>query len=449
MKKRSKILIGIVSFVAVVIIGATIYWFSMPSEQRNMVLFMATGSDSYENYEEYQVIDRNKVVPMPSAITPVVADTTDSDYNSNVTVITQMLLNETSKMLKKATVQINGADDYKGWQILADEGFDEDVNAYAPSPLSYLTTGASANLHTQVLRAAEVMSIELDSVSVEVLDQFHWENMMSSEGAGFLGDTYANIIIESDESEETIKELTDMALNAWVAGEGFANATTIDASLVVNGENWDNYRATPGTSLSDISTVNGLELTKIIDDPIVSDYINQAVEEISGLSFDAISNMKFEILATAISANNPERPYLTEVTVSFNTPDSETWVLYADEINGIDGIPVAPTSLEYLTAGTALCLTSQLTLYSNIMDLDFTEFRVEQQMDYREENINTKDMVGYTDTVHTVVLVESDESEERVNHYFNQSLSLCFAGEAFKGATDMHINSYLNGKVLK
>ena len=447
-KKRSKIIVAFGALIAIIGIVAAIIWFSMPTEQRNMVSFMMKTGSSDENYQEYQVIERNETSPSPSSFEPVVAETTNDDYNSNITVITEMVQNEKSKMLKKATVQPNGDDSYTGWLLIADEGFEEGVNSFGPSPLSYLTTGAAANLHTQILRAAEVLNVELESVKVEVLNKFHWENMMSAEGAGFLDETHTNIIIESSESEETIRNLKEIALNSWTAGEGLGNATTIEPSLVVNGENWENYRATPGTTLSDEAYVDGLKLIHITDGPEKSNYLEQVIEEIKNKSFDAISNMVFEILAISESAENLDRPYLKKVTVSFNTPDSETWEIYSDELNGNDGNPMAPTSLEYLTAGTALCLTSQLTLVCALMDLDYSDFRVEQQIDYREEGVNSTAMVGFTDTAHSSIMIESDESEERLNHFFQQSLSMCFAGEGLKGATDMYTHCYLNSKEI-
>jgi len=283
-------------------------------------------------------------------------------------------------------------------------------------------------------------------VKVEVLNKFHWENMLSAEGAGFLSETYANIIIKSGESKETVRKLTEIALNSWTAGEGLANATTIKPKLFVNGEHWKNYRATPGTTLSDEAIVDGLKVSHITEGTKKSQYIKQLDKGIQDMSMDGISNLKFEILAISESANNPDRPYLKKITVSFNTPDSETWEIYADEMNGTDGNPAAPTSLEYVTAGTALCLTSQLTLVSAMMDLDYRNFRVEQQIDYREEDVKSTAMAGFTDIVHSSVLVESDESEERLKRFFKQSLSLCFAGEAFMNETPIKTRVFINGE---
>ena len=449
MKTKSKIMIVLAAVLGIIVVGATMYWFSFSSEQRNMILFGMISAPSYENYQEYQVIELNKTALAPSSLEPVIAETTDDDYNSNITVISRMVKNENSKMLKKVVVQPNGVDDYLGWQLIANEGFDEENPVFGLSPLGYLTTGVATNLHTQMLRAAKVLNVELDSVKVEVLNKFHWENMMSPKGVGFLDETHTNIIIKSSESDETIRNLKKMALNSWTAGEALGNATTIRPALIVNGEHWDKYQTTPGRTLSAESNVDGQIVSRTIDGPKKSEYLEQADEGMEEKTLESASNLVFEILAISESADNPERPYLKKVTVSFNSPNSEAWEIYSDELNGTDGRPQAPTSLEYLTAGTAACLTSQITLVIAMLDLDYSDVRVEQQIDYREEAVNSVAMAGYADTVHTNVMIKSDESEARLKRFYQQSLSMCFAGEAFKGATDMVTHSYLNGRELK
>ena len=449
MKKSKKIILVFVAIIGIIVVGGSVYWFSMPIEQRNMVFFMMDGGDSYDNYQEYQVVDRNNEGIDPTSFEPFPAATTEADNNSNIAVVTGMLKNEDSKMVKKAMVQPMGNDDYTGWQLVADEGFEEGVDAFGPSPLSYYTSGLAANLHTQILSAAEVEGVELDSVKVEVLSKFHWEEMLTPDGAGFLDNTTTNIIIESSASEESIQAITDMAINSWAAGEALRNETVIEPSLVINGNNWENRQATPGTSLSDESFVDGFRLSYITDEPMKSEYIDQAGEDLGSEGFDAISNLKFEILAVSESVENSERPNLKKVTVSFNEPTSETWELYSDEFDGDNDSPVAPTSLEYFTAGTSLCLTSQTTLVSSMLGLDYTNYRIESQIDYRQEAINTTEMVSYADTVHSFIVIESDESKERLETFYSKSFALCFAGEGLKGATDMYTNLYLNGDELK
>ena len=449
MKKKSKIIAVIAAILVILAIVTVIFWFSMPSEQRNLIAFMMVNSDSYEDYTEYQVIDRNDIALAPTSFKPGAADTIDGSLNYNIMAITEMVKNESSKMFKIGKVQTIGIDNYTGWHLIAVEGAANGSNPFGPTPLSYYTAGLASNLHTQILKAAKVKGVKLDNVKVEVLNKFRWHNMLSAEGAGFLDTTTTNIIIESSVSKEVIQEIKTMALNSWTAGEALRNETKIEPSLVVNGDNWKNYRATPGTSHSDKSFVDGLKISSITDVPKKPEYskplIKDKDKEITG--FEDLSNMEFEIFAISESAKNSERPYLKKITISAPTP--ETWEIYADEFMGDKDHPIAPTSLEYFTAGTALCLTSQTTLVSAMMGLKFTDYRIENQIDYRQEATNTTDMVGYTDTVHSYIVIESDESQERLKSFYNKSFSLCFAGEGLKNATDMNTHYYLNGKEIK
>lgn len=442
-KKGKKILSAIVIVIGIVIVAGSVYWFSMPKEQRNMILFMMTGGEKYEAYQNYQVIDRNDGALAPTSFEPSVANTIEGA--TNVIAITEMMKNENSTMAKIGRVQSVGVDDYTGWHVIADEGAKEGEYPLGPSPLSYYTSGLAANLHTQIIKAAEVKGISLDLVKVEVMNSFRWNEMLSPNGAGFLDETNTNIIIESSVSEKDIQEIKDMALASWTAGEALRNETVIQPSLVVNGNHWENYRAVPGTTLSEVSIVDGLMVSSVSEAPKQPKYLVPAVKEEMGLTldFNALSNMEFEIFAISESAGNSERPYLKKITVS--TPTSETWEIYSDEFMQDNDSPLAPTSLEYFTVGTALCLTSQTTLVSAMMGLEFTDYRVENQIDYRQEGIDSTEMVGYTDTVHSYILIESEESQERLNTFFTKSLSLCFAGEGLKNETAMNTDLYLNG----
>jgi len=449
MKNKSRIIIAIASFVGVIAIVAVITWFSMSSEKRNMISFMMLSGKSYDNYQEYQVVNRNEKTLIPTSFAPSIASKLEGSNNCNIVAITEMVKNENSKMLKKGMVQSTGVNAYTGWHLIADEGAKEGKHPFGPSPLSYYTTGIAANLHTQIIRAAKVKGVKLDNIKVEVLNKFRWNEMLSPDGAGFLDETNTNIIIESSASEDVIKGIKTMAINSWTAGEALRNETVIEPSLVVNGENWETYKATPGTSISDESFVDGIKLSSITDVAMKPEYLKEAMEEdvSKGFSFETMSNLKFEIFAISESAGNSERPYLKKVTLS--TPTPETWEMYSDEFMREDDKPIAPTSLEYFTIGTALCLTSQTTLVSTMMGLDFTDYRIENQIDYREESVNSTDMASYTDIVHSYILIKSNESQERLEHFYKKSLSLCFAGEGLKGATKMNTKCYLNGKYLK
>ena len=449
MKKKSKIAIAFTAVMVIVASVAAIIWFSISSEQRIMIAFMMMKGESYNNYQEYQVIERNDEALAPTSFKPSIADTIKGDNNSNIVAITEMVKNEKSKMLKKGMVQTLDFDDYTGWKVLADEGAEEGEYPFGPSPLSYYTAGLASNLHTQILKAAKVKGIALDNITVEISNTFRWNNMSSINGAGFLDVSTTNISIDSDVEEETVQAIINAALNTWTAGNALKNKTVIEPHLIINGNNFDTYKATAGTSNSEVSFDGDFLLTSVTDIPTKPKYLELKESKDEGIfkMLNTMDNLEFEIFAISESVNNHERPYLNKITIS--TPSGETWEIYADEFMDKNDKPLAPTSLEYFTLGTALCLTSQTTLVSAMLDLEFTDYRIEDQIDYRQDTIDSTNMVSYIDTVHSYILIESDESQERLERFYNQSLSLCFAGEGLKNATDMKIHYYLNGKLIK
>lgn len=446
-KKKSllqKIGIGIGGLLALAIVAVAIYWFSMPEASRNMISFMMFSSESYDNYEEYQMVERNDNPLQPSGPDMIGAE---EDNNVNIGTVTEMVKNEESSMFKKGMVQTAGITDYTGWQLLADEGAAEGEYPFGPSPLSYYTVGVASNLHTQILMAAEVEGIVLDDVTVEVINDFHWEEMMADDGSGHLGLSTVNIIIESDASDEVIERIKETAINGWAAGQALMNETVVIPNLVTKGDNWSIYNATPGTSLSEISYDGDVLMSSVTEDIMYPQYTDlwEEDEDSLAVNMDTMNNLTFQIYAIAENMNNPERPYYQSVTTS--SPSGETWELYADEFMGENDVTLAPTPLEYFTVGTSLCLTSQTTLVNALMGLDVTDYRVEHFFEYSQENMNTANVITSLDTVQTYVFIEADESQETLETFFDKSLALCFAGEGLVNETDMNINLYVvNGE---
>jgi uncharacterized OsmC-like protein len=421
----------------------------MPKEARNMVSFMMFNGEKYDNYEEYMVVERNDNELQPTGIDFVGAISNENDNNVNVGTATQMVKNNTSSMLKKGTVQTAGVKDYTGWSVIADEGAAEGSNPYGPSPLSFYTAGVASSLHTQIINMANLEGVVLDNITVEVSNDFRWDDMMAADGTGHLDLTTINIIIESDASDAVIEKIKEEALNAWAVGEALRTKTTVIPHLVINGDDWDTYYAKPGTALSDVSYSGDMKLSSISDAPREPEYLELKIADDEGdtMSIDSMSNMAFQIFAISESAGNEDRPYLKKITIS--TPTEETWEIYSDEFVGNDDTPLAPTSLEYFTIGTTLCLTSQTTLVSAMMGIDYTDYRVEHLFEYKQKDVNTTEMKGLLDTIQTYVFIESDESNDTLETFFNKSLALCFAGDGLANETEMDISVYLNGTELK
>lgn len=83
------------------------------------------------------------------------------------------------------------------------------------------------------------------------------------------------------------------------------------------------------------------------------------------------------------------------------------------------------------------------------MGIDYDDYRVEHRFEYSQKNFGTFDMKGSLDMVHSYVFIDSDESKETLEKFFNKSLALCFAGEGLVNETEMDISIYLNGNKLR
>jgi len=445
MLKKIGIAAGIV--LGLVVIGGGIYWLSMPKEARNMMMFMMFPGGNYENYEVYQVIERNKTPVQPAGAEKIEAESAQGDNNVNIVSATEMVQNNTSSMLKRAYMQRTGIDGYTGWAILAVEGTEEGEYPYGPSPLSYYTAGVASNLHTQINMAARAVGVVLDNVTVEVVNDFNWDRMIDDDGTGHLAKTTVKIIIESEATTAEVKRVKKIAIDAWAAGQALMNKTAVSTNLIINGDNWDNYHVGPGTSESDESYDGDRKLSSVTPEIKYPKYAELWDVEDASMSMDAVNNLTFQIYAISETLDNSDRPDFKRVTIS--SPTGETWEIYSDEFMSKDDKPLAPTSLEYFTVGTSLCLTSQTTLVSAMMGIDFNDYRVEHRFEFSQKNFGTSDMKGSLDMVHAYVFIDSDESKETLDKFFNKSLALCFAGAGLVNETEMDINTYLNENELK
>lgn len=409
--------------------------------------FMMFPGENYENYKVYQVIERNKIPVQPAGPEKIVAESAPGDNNVNIVSATEMVQNNTSSMLKRAYMQRTGIDGYTGWAILAVEGAEEGKYPYAPSPLSYYTAGVASNLHTQINMAARAVGVVLEEVTVEVVNDFNWDRMLDDDGTGHLAKTTVRIIIESEATAAEIERVKEIAVNAWAAGQALMNKTAVSTNLMINGDNWDNYHVRPGTSESDESYDGDLKLSSVTPEIKYPKYAELRDVEDAGMSMDTVNNLTFQIYAISETLDNSERPDFKRVTIS--SPTGETWEIYSDEFMSEDDKPLAPTSLEYFTVGTSLCLTSQTTLVSAMMGIDYDDYRVEHRFEYSQKDFGTADMKGSLDMVHAYVFIDSDESKETLEKFFNKSLALCFAGEGLVNETEMDISIYLNGNKLR
>ena len=400
---------------------------------------------------EHKIVTRVGTSPAVSALEPVAATPHDGAFTLNVVTAGARIFAPDNAMLKAVTVQPVDVEGYSAWALGSDEGGADHLQT-APNPLSYLSAGIAANLYTSLQQAVEVMGLAVDDMKVEVKVDFSWKAPFAPDWAGFTDLVTANIIVESNESPERLAELKQMALEGWIAGAGLANATPVDVALAVNGTHWDALAGAPGLIPDPVSIDNGLTLSQTTGTPQL-DTIDPGEDFGMGgpmaLGSAMPDSIAFSVVATVDSADDSDRPYLHRINVRAMQDNYVGWELYADDSFGTEGLAKAPSSLDYLTAGTTHCLMSQMAITPMALKLDIPDFRAEHQFSYRQDGYMTADMKGFVDGIKARIVVNSDEPKEALETYYGLSLRMCFAGEAWTGETAISSDLYVNGTLMK
>jgi len=400
-----------------------------------------------ENPTNYDVISRLDISTRPAGFQPTVAAAVNGAYNENVMTVSNRVLNDETVMLKKVSVQPIGEEGFSTWQFLCDEG-GHTYEQSAPNPLSYMVGGISSSLLTRVEQAIKIMDLDVASAKVETKVFFRFDDPFTPNWKGYTDKLIANILIESNEPVEKITEVKRMAVQAWAVGECIMNETPVDAQFVFNTTIWETESASNGKVANSNSYDNGLKITSKGDKPEPESF-DLGVD----VSMEKFTNpFVFEVVSVSESANDAQRPYLHKVKIRAIQENYAAWDIYADDSRGFEGVDKAPTSSDYFTAGTSLCLMSQLTGWSEFykhQGIEFDDYRVEHQFDYQVDNFMTPSATGHVDGVTTRILIKSDAGEKVMNDYAKHALSTCFAGEAITGATTTEIGIYQNGKLIK
>ncbi|WP_282109858.1 OsmC family protein [Shewanella algicola] len=406
-------------------------------------------NDEGQTEKIYQVETRLDNYTRPTTFTPVKAVAENGAISENIITSTQNILNPKAPFLKKGMVKVEGENAFSPWQLVSDEG-GADHDQTAPNPLTYYAVGSASSLLTQLERAIQVLDLDVEDVKVESKIFFRWQDTMTSTWSGHTDKVISNILITSDESPEKIKELKQMALNAWAVGEGLANKTVIDSDIIVNADDWAGLKPSHGKVETPVSLDNGFPITNVTADLT---FQTMEIEQDLALDMHHLANpLVFPEIAIAESAHDTDRPYMHRVRAKSLTENYATWDLYSDDSRGYEGKDKAPTSRDYFTIGTSFCLMSQLTankMYFQKQGVNIEDFRVEHQFNFQQENFMTPAMTGTLDNVITRIVVQSDSVAEQAIKYAKQSLRTCFAGEGIQNATEMETDIYLNGKLLK
>ncbi|MFA9391157.1 MAG: hypothetical protein ACERKD_15210 [Prolixibacteraceae bacterium] len=413
-------------------------------------LFISGGTINAQNNgapTDYNVISRSDIGPRPAGFQPTKATPVNGTYTESVATASTRVLNEETVMLKKVVAQPIGEKDFSPWEFLCDEG-GHTYEQSAPNPLSYMVGGISSSLLTSVENAIKIMDLDVSSAKVEAKVFFRFNDPFTPTWTGYTDKVIANILIESDEPAEKIAAVKKMAVQAWAIGECIMNPTPVDAQFVFNTKIWETESARSGKVAGSDSYDNDMKITSKGNKPAPESFKLGA-----DVSMEKFANpFLFEVVSISESANDAQRPYLHKIKIRAIQENYVAWDVYADDSRGYEGIDKAPTSSDYFTAGTSLCLMSQLTGWSEFykhQGIVFENYRVEHQFNYQVDDFMTPAATGHVDGVTTRILIKSDVSDKVMSDFATQALGTCFAGEAITGATTTEIGLYQNGKLLK
>lgn len=432
---KTKISLNVISMIAIVFLSSVTTYAQNTSKSGKTILGVST---------DYNIISRSDIGPRPAAFQPTKAAPVNGTYTESVATASNRVLNKETVMLKKVNVQPIGDKGFSAWEFLCDEG-GHTYKQSAPNPLSYMVAGISSSLLTRVEQAIKIMDLDVASAKVETKVFYRFNDAFTPKWTGYTDKVIANILIESDEPVEKIADVKRMAVKAWAIGECITNPTPVDAQFTFNTKIWETESARSGKVKSSDSFDNGLKITSKGNQPQPETFkigADVGMEKFTDL-------FKFEVVGLSESANNKERPYLHKIKIRAIQENYLAWDIYADDSRGFEGMDKAPTSSDYFTGGTSLCLMSQLTGWSEFykhQGIEFDDYRVEHQFDYQVDNYMTPSATGHVDEVITRILIKGNASEKVMGDYATNALRTCFAGEAVTGATTTEVGVYLNGK---
>lgn len=145
--------------------------------------------------------------------------------------------------------------------------------------------------------------------------------------------------------------------------------------------------------------------------------------------------------------------YLKQGILSYNLPGWGSWEVMCDEGTTGGGTDTAPSPLGYLSLGVAFCLMTHIKETITRDKINIKAIRIEQRVKFHSTynfgDIKLEDIYGYTKSLETNIVVESDEPDERIERLAALSQQACMAANAFITAVPESTRVFHNGNQLK
>lgn len=135
-------------------------------------------------------------------------------------------------------------------------------------------------------------------------------------------------------------------------------------------------------------------------------------------------------------------------TVQVNIPGFSPVTLYCDEQSPV-GDNQAPPPLAFFTAGIGFCLMTHLTDILTARKIEVTSLRLEQRVRFMTNLGTMRDLghqtKGECERVETHVIIDSPESEDRIQALLDEAEGACMAHHALRNPIPWSTRLVYNG----
>ncbi|GAB2882683.1 OsmC-related (seleno)protein [Microbulbifer echini] len=149
----------------------------------------------------------------------------------------------------------------------------------------------------------------------------------------------------------------------------------------------------------------------------------------------------------------PQGHHLKKATIFSNVPNGGTWELISDEGTAVGGRGSAPSPIMYFSAGLALCMMSHVEMLAQLADMNLTKISLEQKTEFSTTlnfgGIKPEDIFGKGDKVEIHLMIESDETEEKLLNFAHCCRQACMSLQTVAQATPVTTALFINNKAIE
>jgi len=130
-------------------------------------------------------------------------------------------------------------ENYKTWELYADDSRGYPGIDKAPISRDYFTVGTSFCLKSQLMAAKmfyQKQGIDIKDFRVEHQFNYQQDNFMTPTMQGHLDNVITNVIVTTDAKKEKAISFAKQALKMCFAGEGIQNETEMETNIYLNGK---------------------------------------------------------------------------------------------------------------------------------------------------------------------------------------------------------------------